>query len=403
MGRGSDRTHRSWDDAGEEWYDGDEEEYIYQRRQQSQRPPRRKRRVRRRRSIWPALLIGCGLGILLAVLAAAVVVFFALRSVPGIVPTGGLGGLGGVNTLNNTKIFRQQQSQSFQLTNLSQLQVCDEIGNVMVNTNASSNMTATTVTTEKIVHSANQTAANQEFNRITTTAQTSSNAGSSACASSSSSTSPTTSGTNLTPQATPGNSSTFVVNASVPDNNGVLRGTNDAVNVTISVPASLLSNVGPSFLLNINAPLGDIAVDGISGNLQLKGSSGNITVSRAVLALGSHLETGEGNVTFSGALAIAQNGSTANGTPTTPTSYIIQSEQGNIDVTLPADVNVTIDANTNVGKIIANDFALPIQNSAGSMSYNGPLLPGSTNKVSSVLVLDVSTGNVTLHKATIGS
>ncbi len=401
MGRGSNRTGHSWDDAGEEWYDDEEEEYIYQRRQQPQRPPRRKRRVRRRRSVWPALLIGCGLGILLAVLAATAVVFFALRSVPGMVPVGGLKGLGGVNGLNNTKIFTQQQSQSFQLTNLNQLQICDEIGNVTVDTNTTNNAMATTVTTEKIVHSANQTAANQEFGRIAVTAQTST--GNSACASSSNPTQPTAGTTNTTPQTTqttPTSSSAFFVNATVPDNNGILRGTNDAVNVTISVPTTLLSNAGTSFLLNINAPIGNIAVDGVSGNLQLKGSSGNIMVSQAVLALGSHLETAEGNVTFSGALAIAQNTSTANGAPT---SYILQSEQGNIDVTLPSAVNVTIDANTNVGKIIATDFALPVQNSNGSMSYNGPLLPNSTNKASNVLVLDVSTGNVTLHKATIGS
>ncbi len=397
MGKGSDRTGHSWDDAEEEWYD-DEEEYIYQRRQQPQRPLRRKRRVRRRRNIWPALLTGCGLGILLAVLAAAAVVFFALRSVPGMVPAGGLRGLGGVNGLNNTKIFTQQQSQSFQLTNLSQLQVCNEIGNVTVDTNTTNNATATTVTTEKIVHSANQTAANQEFGRIAVTAQTS--AGNSACASSSSPAQPTAGTANTTSQTTPNGSGAFVVNASVPDNNGILHGTNDAVNVTISVPTALLSNAGTSFLLNINAPIGNIAVDGVSGNLQLKCSSGNITVSQAVLALGSHLETAEGNVTFSGALAIAQNASPVNGAPT---SYIIQSEQGNIDVTLPSAVNVTIDANTNTGKIIATDFALPVQNSNGSMSYNGPLLPNSANKATNVLVLDVSTGNVTLHKATIGS
>lgn len=398
MGRGSDRTGHSWDDAGQEWYDDEEEEYVYQRRQQPQRPPRRKRRVRRRRSVWPALLTGCGLGILLAVLAAAAVVFFALRSVPGMVPSGGLKGLGGVNGLNNTKTFTQQQSQNFQLTNLNQLQVCNEIGDVTINTNAASNATATTVTTEKIVHSTNQSAANQEFGRIAVTAQTS--AGNSVCASSSNPAQPTPGSTNTTPQNTQNGSGAFVVNASVPDNNGILRGTNDAVNVTISVPAALLSNAGTAFLLNITAPIGNIAVDGVSGNLQLKGSSGNITVSQAVLALGSHLETAEGSVTFSGALAIAQDGSPTNGAPT---SYIIQSEQGNIDVTLPSAVNVTIDANTNTGKIIANDFALPVQNSNGSMSYNGPLLPNSPNKATNVLVLDVSTGNVTLHKATISS
>ena len=108
-------------------------------------------------------------------------------------------------------------------------------------------------------------------------------------------------------------------------------------------------------------------------------------------------------MTFNGALAVTQptqGGTNANGAPN---SYIIQTEQCNIDVTLPVGTNVIIDANTNVGQINANDFALPVQSSDGSMSYNGPLQPGSSNKPTRVLVLDVSTGNVTLHKASIGA
>jgi hypothetical protein len=403
MNRGSNRTRRSWESDGEEWYDDEEDEYIYQRRQLQQRPRRRGRPVRRRRSIWPALLTGCALGIVLTVLAAAAVVFFTFKSLSGAIPVGNLGGVGG---LDSTKVFTQQQSQSFLLTALSQVQVCNEIGNVTISTTSATGTGSTgnaiTVTTEKVVHSTNQSSANQEFGRITVTTQTSmlSSGTSVAACAPFSSTAPANT-TNTVVQSATSNANALEVDASVPDTSGILRGTNDSVNVTISIPAGLLANAQPAFLLTVNAPLGNITVNGVSGNLQLKDSSGNITVSQAVLALGSHIETGEGNVTFNGALAIAQPAQGGSNANSAPTSYIIQTEQGNIDVTLPIGTNVIIDANTNVGQIKANDFALPIQSSDGSMSYNGPLQPSSSNKPTTVLVLDVSTGNVTLHKASI--
>jgi hypothetical protein len=382
MRRGRTRSYHS----DEEFYD-DEDDAGYMR------PPQRRSHRPRRRSVWPALLLGCGLGIFFAVLAATVVVFITIRSIQDVgMGNSAPGGLGGVNGLGPSKTFSDEQSQTFPPTSLSQLLVCDQIGNVTITTDTTATIT---VTTKKIVHTADQSSANREFKRIDVAIQTlSAPAGKLSCASSAATTASTTPSTTDQVSAT-GNGSALIVNVNLPDYNGVLRGTNDAVDVTITLPSSVMASAGPSFLLTVNAPLGNITVDGVSGDLQIKGSSGNIGVSHAVLAVGSHIETGEGNVTFSGALAVPSGASATGGSTT---SYLLQSEQGNIDVTLPANTNVTLDANTNVGKINGDDFALTAQNQDGSMSYHGPLNPANSGTPVGVLILDVSTGNVTLHK-----
>jgi hypothetical protein len=394
MGKGRTRSYRSWDSSDS---DSDEGMYAgrYEESEEQERYAPVRRRRRRKRSMWPALLIGCGLGIFLAVLAAGAVVFFAIRSAQGLGSGGGIGGIGGIG---NAPTMRQDATQTVPLTafsTLAQLQICDSIGDVTIT--ADPNASAITVASEKIVHAANTSAAAQEFGRIGVNVQPialSAGASSSplACASSTGATPPMQAGS-------PGGANVLAVVVSLPQSEGVFRGTTDAVNITLTVPQSALSNAGTPFLLNVNAPLGNIKVTGISGNLQLKGSSGNITVSQAVLAIGTHIETGQGNVTFSGALALP-DGTPAQGS--TPARYLLQSEQGNIDVTLSANTSVTLDANTNVGTISSSDFPLSIQNSSGGgMSYDGPLNTASAVAPTSVLILDVSTGNVTLHKATV--
>jgi predicted membrane protein len=117
-----------------------------------------------------------------------------------------------------------------------------------------------------------------------------------------------------------------------------------------------------------------------------------VTVSNATLADNSHLSTGEGNITFNGTLALPS-------VATTQARFYLQSEHGNIDVTLPADTNVTLDTNTNVGKI-TSDFPINVQDQGGgSQSYHGPMTPSAAPSAASLLILDVSTGNVTIHKA----
>jgi len=77
--------------------------------------------------------------------------------------------------------------------------------------------------------------------------------------------------------------------------------------------------------------------------------------------------------------------------------YKIQSERGNVDVTLPVTTNIILDANVNVG-MINSEFAINVTNTGGSPGYCGPLLSNPLTPPSGVLVLDVSSGNIGLHK-----
>ncbi len=147
-------------------------------------------------------------------------------------------------------------------------------------------------------------------------------------------------------------------------------------------------------LVNIEAPIGDITLDGLGGLLNIRGSNGNVNVNHAILLDGSHIETGQGNVTFNGLLVVPTDGQT-------PARYMISSEQGMIDVTLPGNTNVILDTNTNVGNI-HSEFNAPIQGGGSNgVNYYGPLdtTTAATTTPTAVLSIDVSSGNVNIHKA----
>ncbi len=372
------RSQDSWEEPEEDYYEDE-----YEEQEQYHEPQVRRRRARpRKRRVWPALLAGCGLGIFLAVLAAAAVVFFTIRSIPGATSPGGLGSLGSGN-----KYTQAIPIAPIQLTALTQLQVCDKIGNVSITSSADPNVNTISVTATKIVQTDSQSHANQEFARMTVETQPPASA----------LTNPLTcTAQTIAPTATTGqgtSSSILTVNATMPDVTSMLHGASDSVDIAVVVPSSLIAQAGPSMLVLVNAPLGNIIMDSISGNLQIKASSGNIKISHAVLEAGSHIETGQGNITFSGLLGQPS----VNATGTT-IRYLFQCEQGNIDVTLPTTTNMTLDANTNVGTI-GGDFNLAAQTSNGITSYHGPLVStAGTPPANVLLVTDVSTGNIVFHK-----
>ena len=341
-----------------------------------QRPPRR-----RRRRVWPVLLAGCALGVLISVLAAAVIVFVAFRTTQN-----GIGALP-IMGMSNTKSFTKEDTTQVQLSAISQLQVCDKIGNVSIKVDPTASTPS--VTTTKIVHMSSQTAADQEFQRIAVEVQPPNTiANPLTCTRSQPTAAPTST---ATPAATSGNANNaLTVNITLPSNNGLLQANSDAVNVAITLPQSVLPPDGPTMQLDVEAPVGDIAINGISGLMNVTGDKGNIQVSNGILTGGSRLVTNLGNVSFNGPL----------GTPTNATAdnnfYRISSSQGNIDVTLPATTNVSLDTYTNQGKI-SSDFAIPLQNSGGGMTYQGPLSTGSTS-APVTLVIHMNLGNIAIHK-----
>src|SRR6266550_1611563 len=327
--------------------------------------PRQGPRPRKRRSVWPWLLMGCAGGIVILVAAAAITVLLTVRSATGggIIPGAG----------NPTTYTQKSQPQPVQISTITQMQVHNQIGNITITVDPSA--TTPTITTLKKVKAASSDEANKEFGNISVQVQ---------------------------PVG-----STLSVTATVPDTGSIFGSHNDSVDLTITLPPQSVNptatSIGASpaptlsattpLTLNADLSIGDIRVDGLSGVLQLKDDIGNITVNHATLSDGSHLQTGTGNVTFNGNLDTTPTAN--NSTP----RYKLQSETGNIDVTLPGDTNIILDANTNTGTI-TSDFPISVQTSGNSANYYGPLnsnsTPGSTQPV---LTLNVGTGNVNLHRA----
>ncbi len=353
--------------------DFDYDDYDYE---PAYEKPRRKRPLPRRppkkRRTWPVLLMGCGLGVLLTVLGAAAVVLFTIHSTQG-------GSIPTLPIINNSRTFTRQEKQTLPaLNSLTQLQVCDKVGNVSVKVD--STIPAPMLTVDKTVQANSQSAADQAFQSLTIQIAPTQTITNLSCSKSP-----------LTPTAQTGSNSFLTVNVTFPATGNLVRANNDAVNLSLVLPSTSIQSDGPQLAVNIEAPVGNIAVDGLSGILNITGGTGNVSVSHAALADTSQIDTGEGNVTFNGLLLLPGNTNAS-------AHYFIRSEQGTLDVTLPSNTNTTLDANTNVGSI-SSDFPITIKpNSDGSASYRGPLTPSATPSTSVVLVVDVSTGNIKIHQ-----
>lgn len=360
----------------------DLDEYEYEQRPRRRRPPPGQYPPRRRRRVWPVLLAGCGLGILVTVLAAAVVVFLAIRTTQG-------NGIGSLPIIGSAKTYTKEDTTQVQLSTISQIQVCDKIGNVSIQVDPTSSVPS--VTTTKVVHTSSQAAADQEFQRIAVEVQPPGTITNPlTCTQSQPTATPT--GTPTATATTAGSaSSALTVNTTLPASNGLLQADSDAVNIAIILPPSVLPPSGPTMQLGVDALIGNITINGISGLMNITGNKGNIQVSNGVLTGGSQLVTDLGNVTFNGTL----------GNPTNATSqnnfYHISSGQGNIDVTLPATTTVNLDTYTNQGTI-TSDFSIPLQNSNGGMTYQGALNTASPPTSDITLSIHMNLGNITIHK-----
>ncbi|GAC1700956.1 MAG: hypothetical protein PVS3B3_28240 [Ktedonobacteraceae bacterium] len=338
---------------------------------------------RRKRSVWPILLGCCAIGIFFTVVAAAIVVFFTVRTAQ----TGGVPIIGG-SIGGGTQTFTSEATQPITLSSLTQMQVCNKIGNVSIVVDP--NVDIASIKTTKIVHMSSKASADQEFGHINVSVQQPTTGTQNlTCTSSTSSGTPGTSATS-TASATGG---AILINTTIPNSDGLLHGTGDAVDMKITLTPKLFATASTPLQLNIQAALGNVTLDGVSGILNILGSSGNVTVTRATLISGSSIGTGQGDVTFNGIVAAPNDA-------TTQASFIIRSEQGKLDVTLPASTNLVLSANTNVGTI-HSDFPITATSSSGSTSYRGPLNATAPTQSSAVLTLTVSTGDITIHKGAV--
>ena len=302
------------------------------------RPVAQRRATPRSRGFGSVVLIGSIGGLIALGLVATILIVAFLRT-----PLGG-------NLIRGitSKTYTQQNSQPLQISNLKLAQIHNQVGNVTVT--VSSSVSTPTLTTVKKVTASSNSAANSEFARIVVSEQT----------------------------AGP----TLTVNGTVPGSGNSSSG--DAVDITLTLPPSSGTTASASITFNVATV------------------SGNVNIQQVELAASSCLQVQQGNVTFNGTLDTVngttlipcQNASTSNPHPW----YIFHSEVGNVDVTLPAGTNITLDAATNVGSIDGTAFGLNIPTSDNSASYHGPLANGSQSPPAE-LKLDVGTGTIRLHKA----
>jgi hypothetical protein len=293
-------------------------------------------------------------------IAAAIGIFIVSSNLS----TGGLGSAG------NSQTYTSTNRQPLGTSSIARVQVHNQIGDVSIMVDPG--VATTTVTTIKKVKAASSDSANKEFGRIQVQVQ---------------------------PPSTPSN--TLTVSTSIPDASGTILGkASGAVDVMIALPPAVNTNAGTPLAVNIVTSVGNVLVSGLNAVLVVKNDIGDVTAHQTLLVDGSHLETGTGNVIFDGKLDTS--GSLSSDPCTNPSSashpvYKLQSERGNLDVTLPVTTNVILDANVNVG-MINSEFAINVTNTDGSPGYCGPLLANSLTPPSGVLVLDVSSGNIGLHK-----
>jgi hypothetical protein len=310
----------------------------------------------------------------LLVAGAAVLVLYTLRSAQGVPPIPGLG----------PHAFSSSNEQSVSLPTLSRLQICNKVGNVNISVDTSGANTIK-VSAKKTVQATSDQEAAQKFKQMFVEIQPPDTL-QNALACRKSSATPTPTGSQSDTQQT---AQSLLVNVTIPTSDTIVPNTAYVVDLTISVPQTSLPKDGPTMYLDLEAPLGNITIDGLSGSLHIRGGTGDVSVKHAVLTDGSDIETGHGNVTFNGLLAVPQS---------TPARFMLRCERGDIDVTLPADLNLLLDSNTNAGTI-KSDFPFKVDNKSGKdpVSYHGPLNPDTTARPGT-LVLDVSLGNVTIHK-----
>jgi hypothetical protein len=266
------------------------------------------------------------------------------------------------------------------LTQLSNVLICDKIGNVTMKVDP--NATKTTVTAVKTVQATNEAAGKSLLQKVSVEIQPPNT-----IAKPLSCTTPQTTATPTATNAQTATENSLIINVSLP------QVTDNQVDLTITVPPIAIQSDQPSLALNIEAARGNIDVEGISGKLRLQGNTGNITVKKAVLINGSQLQTSSGDITFNGFLLVPTTTNTQS-----DVSYMLSNETGNINVTLPANTNVMLDTYTNIGTI-NSEFPIKVINKGGTISYDGPLNPAAGTASSATLILHLSSGDVHILKS----
>ena len=273
---------------------------------------------------------------------------------------------------------------------------------------------ATVTTTKTALHPIDQKDADQKLSQISVSVQAQPPGQTLACDTlqanntSANNTSTSNSVPTTTPTAT--NNSILSVNVVFPSNQVsqtttvqtdqtpvAQAGQNAKVDVTIVLPKSVvqLQQDPTSTLISMPNEQGSIAIDGVSGKMDVQDASGDITMKNGRLVDGSKLQAREGKVMFNGSIW-------PNPTLQNQRASLFFSGAYLVDITLLETSSVMIDATTNTrtGTITADFSISVVDNSDGSHTYYGPFNPAiqPDAKTAPRLTLQSSSGNIALHK-----
>lgn len=156
--------------------------------------------------------------------------------------------------------------------------------------------------------------------------------------------------------------------------NGSVFASSSSVNLLLTVP--------PNTAVSADVTAGDIQISGIGGLVEVTGGAGAITLQDVALADGSRIHMTTGSVTVRGAVM-------ANA------SVDISVSTGDVDLQLPADTAIQLDAHTNLGAIRVSGWPMETTrvNSLGE-DAEGPL--GA--RASGAIHIRVESGDITVSQ-----
>jgi|SRR5581483_726386 len=251
------------------------------------------------------------------------------------------------------------------LTAMKQVYICDKTGNVTLS--ASSQAKDVTMEVKKTVYVQHAADASPKFQAMTVSMQ---NITKSSC--------------DWLPKK--GDGSTLVVSANTPDDGNLLKGEQrDGVHLTIVFPSSM---VAAASAVSVRIEAGNnITLSGFAGKLTLLSTAGNVQAENMSLAASSMLHAQAGNIVFNGSLSGSH------------IQDVIQSDAGNISVTLPAATNVSVDASAPTGNIEDTFSPTSVNEGVVGATIKGPLNPSMSNITPGLLKLMAYTGDIAIQKA----
>jgi len=153
-------------------------------------------------------------------------------------------------------------------------------------------------------------------------------------------------------------------------------------NIEVTGDITLGSEFGDITLLNVDAPSydlksnsGKVSLDSARGDVKVHSEFGDIKVTNGEQVT-LNLQTNSGTVEYSGSLGSGP--------------HILKTEFGNIDLAIPNDTSLSVDLNTEFGKV-KSEFAITL-----SGEFSEKRLNGTINGGDEALTASTNSGNITI-------